>query len=161
MSFAGYHPDIDPAYLASDRWSGSVELCAAQGAAAVSATSPNLDDGLKQPSLEQTNPEKQQTEANAQLRSAFEHLPSADRLNTGAIRGLHSTGGSRRRKPTHIKHVVDANGRRRSYYCRGGKPFIRLTGKPGSPEFRASYSEAIQIKMMLRRITPRPQMPAR
>jgi hypothetical protein len=166
MSFAGYHPDIDPAYLAPDDWHNSVEFIAAQGAAAVNATSPDLDVDQKQPPMKPTDQERQRADAHAHVRSEIEQSPSSDHLNIGATRGIQSDDGRRPQKldyakPPYIKHVVGANGRQRSYYCRGGRPFIRLSGEPGSPEFRASYIEAVQTKAMLYRLAQRPPMPAR
>jgi hypothetical protein len=87
-------------------------------------------------------------------------------LNIGATRRIQADDGRRPQKldyakSTYIKTVVDANGRQRSYYCRGGRPFFRLSGEPGSPEFRASYIEAVQTKAMLYRLAQRPPMAAR
>jgi hypothetical protein len=166
MSFAGYHPDIDPAYLAPDDWRGTVRSNAVRLAAAEIDPLPGVDVGLEPQSMEATEPERQHVDANAQVRSETEQTHSSEFADIRSTHRVDSIDDRRPQnlknpKPTYFKHVVDANGRQRSYYCRGGKPFIRLAGKPGSPEFRASYNEAAEIKAMLYRIARRPPTPDR
>jgi hypothetical protein len=166
MTFAGYHPDIDPAYLAPNDWRGTVRSNAARLTAAKIDTLPDVDDGLEQSTMEVPEPESQHVDANAHVRSEVEHSRSPHCSN---IRSTHRIDPNDDRrplklkdaKPTYIKRVVDANDRQRTYYYRGGKPMIRLTGEHGSAEFRASYDAAIQTKAMLYRLAQRPPTPAR
>jgi hypothetical protein len=115
MSFAGHHPDINPAYLAPDDWRGTVRSNAVRLAAAEIETLPCDDVGLEQPSMEAAEPESQYVDANTQVRSEIEPSHSFEFADIGSTHRVDPIDDRRPQnlknpKPTYIKNVVDASG---------------------------------------------------
>lgn len=147
-----YYPHIDPAYCEADPW----RVLAQANSARVGATLPIGDDPNHIVTPATAVPATARDNAPPKLQPHEPARPS----RPAARQGPAARRGSPKR-PMHIKRVVDMKGVERWYYSRGGKPFIRLTGRPGSAEFEDGYRLAIHAKRLAWRATLKPKEPVR
>jgi hypothetical protein len=161
MSFVEFNSTIDTAYLEPDAWRDHFRSLFAKAAMAAASSSKAADP--VGPPIQSA--QRSQAEALAPTEAVGctdgDQPPPRHHPDEGSAHTMASTAARPPKRLKHIKRVVDRKGIERIYYSRGGKPHIRLTGAPGSPEFRESHAFAAQTKTLIWEAAQKPGEPAR
>jgi hypothetical protein len=161
MSFVEYNAIIDAAYLEPDDYREHLRSLFAKAAMAAASSSKAADP--VGPPIQSAQRSQAEALAPTDAVGCTVCEKPSPRLHPdeGSAHTMASTAARPPKRLKHIKRVVDRKGIVRVYYGRGGKPYIRLAGAPGSEEFRESYAFAAQTKTLLWETAQKPPVPAR